>query len=153
MKKIIVGIAFFGVIATAQIGRAAEYGTAGCGLGSMIFGSQPGIVQTFAVTTNNTFYSQLIGLTFGVSNCGPGLFASNNTRLNQFMASNLDAVAKEMAIGKGESLDAMAELMEIPTEERAMVYGTLQSHYSDIFTSESVQTEEVLDHIAMVIKK
>ena len=40
------------------------YGTAGCGLGSMAFGAQEGMVQIFAATTNGLFRSTDGGQTF-----------------------------------------------------------------------------------------
>ena len=36
------------------------YGTAGCGLGSLVFGNQAGAVQILAATTNGTFASQTL---------------------------------------------------------------------------------------------
>ena len=45
----------FGVVVALGISSsafAAGYGTAGCGLGSMLFGNQKGMVQVLAATTN-----------------------------------------------------------------------------------------------------
>jgi len=160
MKKVILSMVFFGVMSAGLVHADdlmkalkgdGQYGTAGCGLGSMVFGNQPGIVQVFAATTNVTGI-QVFGITTGTSNCGPGIMAASNTRLNEFMVANLDSVAKEMAIGRGESLDAMAELMAIPAGERVAVYGVLQANYASIFTSEQIQVNEVLDNIASVVK-
>src|SRR5512145_696073 len=50
------------------------YGAAGCGLGSMVFGNQPGFFQLLAGTTNHIiFFNQFFGITFGTSNCSPGI--------------------------------------------------------------------------------
>ena len=51
--------------AQAPAGQGFEptYGLAGCGLGSMLIGSKPGIVQIFASTTNGSFGTQTFGIT------------------------------------------------------------------------------------------
>src|SRR6266545_2071443 len=56
--------------APASTGFEPSYGLAGCGLGSMLIGSKPGIVQIFAATTNGSFGTQTFGITSGTSNCG-----------------------------------------------------------------------------------
>jgi len=48
----------------ASTSFAASYGSAGCGLGSVIFKDQPGIMQILAATTNGTFGN-------GISTTGP----------------------------------------------------------------------------------
>jgi hypothetical protein len=162
MKKMIVGIAFLGVMASGIVHAddtmqalkgSGQYGAAGCGLGSMVFGNQPGVVQIFAATTNETAYSQTFGITTGTSNCGSGVMAANNPRLNEFMVANLDTVAKEMAMGKGESLDAMAELMGIAPSDRPATYAKLQSNFSNIFASEQVEATDVIDQVAMAVAR
>ena len=52
---------------------AGGYGSAGCGLGAIVFGSKPGMIQVLAATTNATFYSQTFGITTGTSECGGGV--------------------------------------------------------------------------------
>src|SRR6266571_3742686 len=54
--------------ASAQAGLRGTgvYGAAGCGLGSMVFGNQPGGVQVLAATTNATGI-QTFGITTGTS--------------------------------------------------------------------------------------
>ena len=45
---------------------ADRYGTAGCGLGSLVFGNQRGMVQVFAATTNEVENEALDSVTLGV---------------------------------------------------------------------------------------
>src|SRR5215208_2357915 len=44
---------------------SGSYGLAGCGLGSMAFGKEPGFVQVLAATTNGFLWTQLFGITRG----------------------------------------------------------------------------------------
>ena len=57
-------------------GTKSTYGTAGCGLGSMIFGDQKGAIQILAATTNSIFGTQTFGITTGTSNCGEAVICT-----------------------------------------------------------------------------
>ena len=66
MKKLLVVVA---VALMTSSAFAAKYGSAGCGLGSMVFeGDQTWWKQVLADTTNGTGF-QTIGITLGTSNC------------------------------------------------------------------------------------
>ena len=45
---------FFGGHQGTAKAQPGNYGDAGCGLGSILFGAKPGFVQVFASTTNGT---------------------------------------------------------------------------------------------------
>ena len=129
-----------------------NYGAAGCGLGSMVFGNEQGPVQVLAATTNGTFGSQTFGITTGTSNCAKAAKFAGAERLNEFVVANMDNLAKDIAMGHGESLDTLAELIGISADQRASVYSRLQANFSSIFTSEKVESADVVDNIISVIK-
>src|SRR5205823_3826374 len=56
------GVAYADAENPAATGKST-YGLAGCGLGSMLFGDQKGMIQILAATTNGTFGSQTFGIT------------------------------------------------------------------------------------------
>jgi hypothetical protein len=152
MKKLtivilVAALLSFGLVASVF----AEYGSAGCGLGSVIFGNAQGGVQVFAATTNGTCYSQLFGITSGTSNCDRQPKSFSNRRVNEFVAANMDSLAKDIAAGHGESLETLAELMGISAEQRFKVYSKLQSNFSNIFTSERVKSADVIDSIVTIV--
>ena len=128
-----------------------NYGAAGCGLGSMVFGSEAGPVQILAATTNGTFGSQTFGITTGTSNCAKQAKFAGTERLNEFVVANMDNLAKDIAMGHGESLDTFAELIGISVDQRLSVYAKLQANFSGIFTSEKVKATDVVDNIITVI--
>jgi hypothetical protein len=153
-RKLMVGVAvvFTMSLAVAGLSFAVEvYGAAGCGLGSMIFGDQPGIMQVLAATTNGTSGNQTFGITSGTSNCEKQPKFASSERLNEFVLANMDNLAKEVAIGQGESLDTLAELIGIAADKRPSVYAKLQTNFSNIFTSEKVVFADVIDNILAVI--
>lgn len=139
------------LMAVSSAFAAEGYGSAGCGLGSMIFGNEKGVVQIFAATTNGTSYNQTFGITSGTSNCEkqPKSFASK--RLNEFVIANLDNLAKDVAMGYGESLETLVELMGVTAGDRTEVYARLQANFSSIFPSERVEAADVIDSIITVI--
>ncbi|HET7317776.1 MAG TPA: DUF3015 domain-containing protein [Nitrospirota bacterium] len=130
--------------------KHGAYGAAGCGLGSLVFQDQPGMVQVLAATTNGTFGSQTFGITSGTSNCPQGLKIANNDRLNEFVLANMDNLAKDIAMGKGETLDAFADLLQVPMEKRAEFNEKLQTNFSKIFPSEKVELAGVVDNAVSV---
>ncbi|HXN07209.1 MAG TPA: DUF3015 family protein [Nitrospiria bacterium] len=137
----------------ASDGMKHTYGTAGCGLGSMVFGNEPGAVQVFAATTNGTFGTQTFGITTGTSNCGKGLInASETSHLAQFVENNMDNLAKDIAKGNGESLNTLAELSGLTEAQKPAVFAKLQANFSNIFTSENVQVSEVVNQIVSIVK-
>ena len=123
---------------TAALKGAGRYGTAGCGLGSMAFGAQPGAVQIFAATTNSLFGTQTFGITTGTSNCGPGLLAQGT---KNFVDANREALAKDMARGQGEAIGALTWINGC--QDSAAVGAALQASFSRIFPSDAATNEEV----------
>ena len=119
-----------------------QYGAAGCGLGSLVFGNQPGAVQILAATTNGTFGSQTFGITTGTSNCGPGLFSQGT---KNFVEANREAVAKDISRGTGEAIGALAVINACADSSK--VGAALQANFSSIFPSESATSEQVTDAI------
>ncbi len=127
----------------AGLKGTGSYGVAGCGLGSMAFGSQPGIYQILAATTNNViFWNQTFGITTGTSNCGPGLLAMGT---KNFVEANREVVAKDISRGQGEAVGALT-VINVCKDSRA-VGAALQANFKAIFPSEQATTEQVTDAI------
>jgi len=143
------------VFVGAAFAAGQAHSNTGCGLGTMLFKGNADnsvVLQTFQATTNGIYGNQTFGITTGTSDCAqPKNFVSNQ-QLNEFMVANMDNLARDIAQGRGETLDAFAELLQIPTEKRAEFYGQLQSGFSRIFTSPGVQMASVMDNISTVSK-
>jgi hypothetical protein len=123
----------------------------GCGLGSIVFEGENGLVsQTFAATTNGTFGNQTFGITSGTSNCEQYKTFTYNEKVNTFVAENMDNLARDIARGQGEYLNTLALLMDVPDTRKAVFRSHLQSHFSDIYTSEKVTHSEVVNNIVAV---
>lgn len=140
-------------VGAVYAGQAAS--NTGCGLGTMLFKNNADnsvVLQTFQATTNGFYGNQTFGITTGTSECQqPKNFVSNQ-ELNEFMVANMDNLARDIAQGRGETLDAFAELLGVPAEKRPEFYSQLQSGFARIFTSPGVQMASVMDNIATVSK-
>ena len=110
MKKILVSLA--AVVALSSTAFAANNQT-GCGLGSVIIKDDSSAVMlALQATTNGTSGNQTFGITSGTSGCKKTKFVMNE-RASEFVASNMDTLAKEISVGHGESVDTLAELLNI----------------------------------------
>ena len=110
----------------------AAYGTAGCGLGSMVFGDDPGMVQIFAATTNGTSGNQTFGITSGTSNCAEG-----GKDATQFIEVNKAALSFEAAQGQGETISALSEIYGC--NDLNSFGETLKANYGEVFQSQDSQ--------------
>jgi hypothetical protein len=125
-----------------------KFGTAGCGLGSVIFGDKPGIVQVLAATTNGTFGNQTFGITTGTSNCEDTRQSASAARA--FVQANREAVSKDIARGSGETLGSLSELAGCSDE--AAVGAALQRDFSTIFPSQDVSDIAVSDSVVRALQ-
>lgn len=146
MKKLIVSIAAVAALSSAAF--AGVNSQTGCGLGSMIIkDDSSAILLALQATTNGTFGNQTFGITSGTSGCKKTKFVMNE-RAEEFVASNMDQLAKEIAMGHGESVDTLAELLA--ADDKEAFASALQSNYNSIYTSQNVEMADVLDNISAI---
>ncbi len=153
MKRMMVTLAvFFLIVNAAWAGTTKE--NCGCGIGSMAFEGKDGLVSQLAATfTNGIFGNQTFGITSGTLGCEKPYSFTQNEKLNLFVAENMDNLAVEIASGQGESLDTLAEIAEIPAENRAKFFTALQGNFDAIYPSPEVTHTEVVKHIVDIIKQ
>ncbi len=154
MKKLLTGaiaavaasLVAFGAV--APVAKADPYGTAGCGLGSMVFGNDPGIVQIFAATTNGTSGNQTFGITTGTSNCedtGGGAASAQS-----FIETNREAFAKDVARGNGETIKGLSTLAGC--QNVVAVGATLQGSFTRIFPNAKATDTQVSQSAVATLK-
>lgn len=145
MKKILVS--FAAVVALSSSVMANVNSQTGCGLGAIIVkDDSTAIMLALQSISNNVLSSnQIFGITSGTLGCQKTQFVMNE-RAEEFVASNMDQLAKEIAIGHGESIDTLAELLEV--SDKATFSASLQENYNKIYTSQDVKMADVLDNIS-----
>ena len=137
-----------GLFVFANQAKAAEYGPAGCGLGHMVMGSEPGFTQILAATTNGTFGNQTFGITTGTLGCDQGPSGEESATL--FIETNREVLAKDIARGNGETLASLSSIAGC--SDATKVNEKLQQNFSSIFPSESVSNKDVSTKIISLLK-
>ncbi len=146
MKKLLmVGAMVLSLVAVSGSAIAASgYGDGGCGLGSIVFGNEPGAVQVLSSTTNGTFFNQTFGITTGTSNCNPAGLVKLDKEREVFAEQNYSTLVKEMAMGEGENLDTLAGLYGCSQNSHADFGSMVQDNFADIVKSDTTTSQEML---------
>jgi len=146
VKKVLISIVAIAALSTA--GFASVNSETGCGLGSQIIHDDSSAVMlALQATTNNTLGNQTFGITSGTSGCKKSKLVMNE-RAAEFVASNMDQLSREIAIGHGESVSTLAELLNV--QDKAAFASALQANYNAIYTSEKADMATVLDNVSTI---
>lgn len=143
MKKFFAAICVLAIAVSAQAEKkkglikqmeGQGYGMAGCGLGSIIFGDDPGKgTQLGAAIVNDIIFPQTFAISSGISNCGnPDGHASLDT---DFIKANKVTLQNESVRGQGETIQTLSNMMGCQNQD----FGSeLQKNYKTIFATDSV---------------
>lgn len=142
MLVFVTGFAFAQEKTTQAVARG--YGQAGCGLGSLVFGSQKGPVQILAATLNGTG-GQTFAMTSGTSNC-KAVFGRDAT---DFIDANKMTLAKELARGEGESVETLAAIYRC--QNATAVGAALRSNYHEIFSTPDKHSAAINESIVNIL--
>ncbi|QHI26623.1 DUF3015 family protein [Acinetobacter haemolyticus] len=122
----------------------------GCGVGTQVWAGKKGVgPKILAATTNGIFTNQLLGITFGTLGCRQG--GTVTAQVVQFTNENSDSLARDMAVGQGESLNVLAELMQIKSEDKARFFAVSKANFAEIYSSKNQNTLQVLDSLQNVM--
>lgn len=145
--------AFTALMGAMVMGSAqAAQDNVGCGVGSMVFDGQSGVApQVLAATTNGISGNQTFGITSGTLGCTQDGVVRDHTKLSMFTGANMESIASNMAVGEGEALETMAELMGIEDADKAAFYTASKQNFDRIFPSAQVTAEEVLSAVDEVM--
>ena len=151
MKKIyLLSAVTAGVLALSA--NAQAYDSTGCGLGSMAWRGQSGIVpQVLAATTNGFFGTQTFGISTGTSGCDPNGRVSGGTgkMLLAFLENNMEQFALDAAAGQGETLVTVAGILNV---DEASLAGKLQSNFGVLFASNDVDAVDLTLSVMQIAK-
>ena len=137
MKKLM--LAAVAAVTLGSAAFAADYGAAGCGLGSLVF-KDNNETQILAATTNGTSANQTFGMTSGTSNCNnKGLIKLSMVR-ESFIEANFKDLSRNAAAGKGEFVGNLATLYGYGPETTAKFTELLQKNHGTIFASNNART-------------
>jgi hypothetical protein len=140
--KLLLSVAAVSMLFVAAEGAAHAdgYGPAGCGLGAMLIGNKPGIIQIFAATTNGIFANQTFGITSGTLGCGASA-APTIASAKSYVETNRQSFAKDVARGQGETIANLSQLAGCA--DTSAVAAKLQANFKTVFPSANVSDTQV----------
>ena len=147
MKKLLLGMTVLAALGVATVVHADPYGTAGCGLGAMIFKAQHGPIQILAATTNNFIVPQTSAITSGTSGCSE---MSAHEEASLFITINQEALRKDISRGEGETLVGLSRLLRCSDDGR--LGNTLQKSFNTIFPTAKTSGDDVTRSIDSAIQ-
>jgi hypothetical protein len=142
MRKLPAMVALLFTLTIASSALAAGPAAAGCGFGGMLIKDNKILPQIGAWFLNGISGNQTFAMTSGTSDCKNALSAQ--AEQTQFVENNYGNLAKEMAIGEGENLSALAGLMGCSTDQTEHFAVFTKDNYNTIFKNEQNTPSEML---------
>ena len=150
MKKLLVLAAM--ITLAAPVAFAGK--SSGCGLGSQLFAGQSGLVMNvLAATTNGISGNQTFGVTSGTLGCDGNDTVNNQKAQEEFVATNMEVLAEEMAQGNGQYVSALAELMGCDAAAQGQFAQMSQTRYESLFGATNVDANALLGSLKVEISK
>ncbi len=128
-------LSFVAVLFVLSQAKAATYGMAGCGLGSLVWKDQPGMIQIAAATVNNIVSPQTSAITSGTSGCYD---ASGSSVQLDYIETNKVALKEDAARGQGETLHGLMTLMGCT--HASDLNSEIKSNYKTIFSQDNAKS-------------
>lgn len=131
-------------------GDANDPGSDSCGLGWQVTRKKSFIATTTRGTTNYVV-PYTFGMTTGTMGCDQHSFAKKDRQAIEYVASNYEPLTIEMAAGRGEYLQAFAQVMGCGSSTGQ--FGTvMQKNYGDI-VGKSKNAIDFFQNVKTSVKK
>jgi hypothetical protein len=145
MRRFMLGSMLVALVTVVAGGTAFADPDIGCGLGTQIWTGSKGLVpKVLGATTNGTSGSQTFGITSGTLGCHQGGTVTADAKVQLFTGTNLDRLARDMAQGGGETLDAFATLLGIRAEDKPAFFQMTKARFGDLFAGDAVTAGAML---------
>ena len=116
----------------------------GCGVGTEIWKGQNGLIpKVLGATTNGIFGNQTFGITFGTLGCNKQSKLAQS-EVTKFVDHNAETLARDIAVGEGESLNVLATLLEIQSEDKSHFFNVAKSNWSKLYSEQNQNTTQVI---------
>lgn len=147
MKKIVLALALTSLSTVAMADNDV-----GCGFGTQVWKGKSGLVfKVLAATTNGSFGNQTFGITFGTLGCKKGGVITAEAQTGMFIKDNAEALARDMAVGEGETLNVLADLMGVA--DKAKFSEVAKSNFDVIYSDDNQTTGQIHAAIKAVMTK
>jgi hypothetical protein len=117
----------------------------GCGLGTNLMEGKEGLVSHVLASCTNAYTLQSVSLTFNLFGCDSTGPVTVDAQLRKFAAANIDQLSRDAARGEGESLSALAHLLQVPVEQHGAFGRFAREHFVELFPHRDVSSNEMID--------
>lgn len=116
--------------------------TGGCGLGSMAWKGQSGIIPQVAAMTTNATFLNTIGVTLGTSGCDPNGRVTGGTGklVLAVIENNMEQFAMDASAGRGETIETLAGILNV---DSAKLGAAAQQNFAYLFADENVEAVDL----------
>jgi hypothetical protein len=148
MKKLLVA----GLMTLFSVSAMAD-NSAGCGLGAMIWKENSIISGLFRMTTNQSFSSQLFGITSGTSGCATHSIVKREQAPIYYAEANMEELKVDMAKGNGEYVSIFSDALGCPEGLKSEFAQLSKEKYEAIFPQSEQSPEEMLKNVKKMLKE
>jgi DUF3015 family protein len=149
MKKLLAIMSLVAAFPAAALAAGAD---GSCGVGSMIFKGQSGVLpQILAITTNGSTLNQMFGVSSGTLGCTPDATVQSNMKTAMFIENNKEQLARDMSAGTGETLASLSHLIGVEAKDQAAFNRLTKDNVARIFATDTVATEQVVASLREVL--
>ncbi|MFK7993949.1 MAG: DUF3015 domain-containing protein [Granulosicoccus sp.] len=143
MKKLLLSTALLGVSSFAM---ADAPGGPNCGWGNLLMQGQSGLISHLvASSTNGTSGNATFGMTFGTNGCSVDGALTYGGDSMVWFDDVLDEYSTDVALGQGETLDAVAVMIGVEQQDREHFGKLMHDNFVQLFPATDVSSQEVLD--------
>ena len=120
-----------------------------CGAGTAIAGDDDALVSSITEGALNASSSPVAPLstTFHQSGCHGPTEVATPSRLMTFTEDNFTQLVTQIAVGQGEVLEALADLVGVQPTDRPKFYNLLRHNFTLLFPTNTPKIREVLHKI------
>jgi hypothetical protein len=117
----------------------------GCGIGTKLMEGREGLVPHLLASCTNGYTGQSVSITFNSFGCDSTGPVTVDAQLRKFAAANIDQLSRDAARGEGESLSALAYLLQVPAEQHEAFGLFAREHFVELFPHQDVSSNELID--------
>jgi len=117
----------------------------GCGIGTNLMKGEEGLVPHLLASCTNGYTGQSVSITFNSFGCDSTGPVTADAQLRKFAAASIDQLSRDAARGEGESLSALAHLLQVPAEQHEAFGLFARGHFVELFPHQDVSSNELLD--------
>lgn len=117
----------------------------GCGIGTNFMQGKSGLFPHILASCTNGYTFQSVSLTFNWFGCDSTGTVTADAELRKFAAANIDQLSRDAARGEGESLSALAHLLQVPAEQHGAFGLFARDHFVELFPHQDVSSNEMID--------